>query len=183
MTLIVIAGTSGSGKNTIVSRLLERFPDLFVSLSTTTRARRPGEQEGVDYHFVSDDEFDEMVEAGEFLEWFEVYGHRSGTPRAPLEAALAAGRTALLWLDVQGALRVKEEMPEAVLVFVKAPSRDEQRRRLEGRGDDPATIERRLAAAGGEEAQAEQFDHLIVNDDLDLAVAAAATILEGRSGP
>ena len=183
MGLIVLAGTSGSGKNSIVTGLLDRFPDLWVSLSTTTRPPRPGEVEGVDYHFATDAEFDAMVESGQFLEWFEIYGHRSGTPRGPLEKALDEGRTALLWLDVQGALRVKDVIPGAVLVFVKAPSREEQRRRLEARGDQVAAIERRMAAADREEAQAAHFDHVIVNDDLDQAVDAAATIVGGRSGP
>lgn len=174
----MIAGTSGSGKNTIVEHLVERDPDLWVSTSLTTRLPRPGEEDGVDYHFVSDEEFDRVRDQDGFLEWFQIYGHRSGTPRAPLERVLEQGRTALLWLDVQGALAVKEEIPEAVLVFVRAPTREEQRRRLEARGDPADVVERRLAAAEQEESQSHRFDRVVVNDDLGEAVAEVAAILE-----
>lgn len=175
----MLSGPSGVGKNSIVEAVLQRHPDVWVSVSMTTRRARPGEIDGADYHFVSDEEFDRVRDAGGFLEWFEVYGHRSGTPRRPVEAALAGGRTVLLWLDVQGALSIKEQMPEAVLVFVKAPSREEQRRRLEARGDDLEAVERRLAAAEREESRAERFDHVVVNDDLERAVDEVAAILEG----
>lgn len=176
---MVIAGTSGAGKSSIVERLRERFPDLWESVSMTTRAPRPGEVEGRDYCFVDDAEFDRVRDAGGFLESFEVYGHRSGTPKTPVFEALARGELVLLWLDVQGALAVKDQIPDAVTVFVRAPSRDEQRRRLEDRGDSPESIERRLAASAGEEAQAEHFDHVVVNDDLDRAVEETAAILGG----
>ncbi len=178
MALVVITGTSGAGKNSVVDGVLERHPDLWESVSMTTRAPRRGEVPGEDYHFVTDEEFDRVRDAGGFLEWFEVYGHRSGTPRAPLEEALERGDTAVLWLDVQGALAVREQLPEAVLVFVQAPSRAEQRRRLERRGDSPEVVERRLAEAEWEEAQAPRFDHVVVNDDLDRAVEEVSAIIE-----
>lgn len=183
MPLLVIAGTSGSGKNTIIDRVVEAYPDVWVSTSMTTRDPRPGEVEGKDYYFVSDDEFDRVRDADGFLEWFEVYGHRSGTPRAPVEEQLATGRTVLLWLDVRGALAVKELIPPAVIIFVQAPSREEQRRRLEARGGDTtAYIERRLAEADWEEEQAHRFDRIVTNANLDEAVDEVAGILEDLRG-
>lgn len=182
MPLLVIAGTSGSGKNTIVDRVVEAHPDVWVSTSLTTRAPRPGETEGEDYFFVTDEEFDRVRDAGGLLEWFEVYGHRSGTPRAPVEEQLSLARTVILWLDVKGALAVKELIPTAVTVFVRAPSRDEQRRRLEARGDTEDVIERRLAAAEWEEQQAHRFDHIVTNANLDEAVDDVAGIVEELRG-
>lgn len=182
MPLLVIAGTSGSGKNTIVDRVVEAYPDVWVSTSMTTRDPRPGEHEGEDYFFVTDEEFDRVRDAGGLLEWFEVYGHRSGTPRAPVEEHLGLGRTVILWVDVKGALAVKELIPTAVTVFVRAPSRDEQRRRLEARGDADDVIERRLAAAEWEEEQAHRFDHIVTNANLDEAVDEVAGIVESIRG-
>ena len=151
-------------------------------MSWTTRAPRPGEAEGVDYHFVTREEFERLRDAGGFLEWFEVYGDLKGTPRQFVVDALAAGHDVLLELDVHGALAVREALPEALLVFVRAPSREEQRRRLEARGaDDPEAIERRLARAEAEEQIAhEQFDAVIVNDDVGRATAELAAIVEAR---
>ena len=116
------------GKGTIVRSLLARYPGLSLSVSVTTRAPRPGEREGVDYFFVSDDRFDELVEQGELLEWAEIYGHRSGTPRAPIRDLLAAGRDVLLEIDVQGADWVRKRAPDAVLVFLRPPSLEELER-------------------------------------------------------
>jgi guanylate kinase len=150
-------------------------------VSANTRPRRAGEREGVDYLFMTREDFEALRDAGGFLEWFDVYGDLKGTPRAPVEEHLAAGEDALLELDVQGAQAVKRAFPDAVLVFVEAPSREEQRRRLVDRGlDDPVEIERRLAAARDEEAQARQFDAVVVNDDVDTAVAEVAGILNAR---
>jgi guanylate kinase len=184
--LLVLAGTSGAGKGTIGKLLLAREPALRWSVSWATRPPRPGEVDAVDYHFRSREEFAALRDAGGFLEWFDVYGDLKGTPRGPIEAWLAAGDDVLLEIDVQGALTVKEALPEAVLVFVEAPSREEQRRRLLGRGtDDAAAIERRLAEADAEErVAAERFDHVVVNDDLERAVGEVAGILaDRRSGP
>jgi guanylate kinase len=177
----VIAGPSGVGKGTVVRKLLERDPSIWLSVSATTRPPRAGEVAGVDYQFVTRDEFDALRSRGGLLEHFPVFGHSYGTPRAPVEEHLAAGDDVLLELDVQGALAVKQAHPDAVLVFVKPPSREEQRRRLVARGvDDPAEIERRLAAAETEEAEARSFDAVVVNDDVDTAVAEVAGILEHR---
>ena len=179
---MVLAGTSGAGKGTIGRQLREQDPKLRWSVSWTTRAPRPGEVEGVDYHFVSREEFERLRDAGGFLEWFEVYGDLKGTPRQFVVDALAGGHDVLLELDVHGALAVREELPEALLVFVRTPTRDEQRRRLEARGaDDPEAIERRLARAEAEEQLAdEQFDAVIVNDDVGRATAELAAIVEAR---
>ena len=152
-------------------------------MSTTTRARRAAEVEGVDYHFVDTAEFVADRDAGGFLEWFEVYGDLKGTPRAPVEAALAAGRDVLMRKDVKGALAVKEHYPEAVVVFVKAPSPEEQRRRMLERGESAGTVEARMAEAAAEEAMAARFDAVVVNDDLDGAVERVAAILKARTRP
>jgi guanylate kinase len=161
-----------------VQRLLDRDPRLWFSVSANTRAPRAGEVEGRDYVFLDRDEFERIRDAGGFLEWFDVYGDLKGTPRAPVEEHLAAGDDVLLEVDVQGALAVRDAYPGAVLVFVKAPSRDEQRRRLVERGeDDPEAIERRLARADAEEALADRFDAVVVNDDPDRAAGEVAAIL------
>jgi guanylate kinase len=137
--------------------------------------------DGVQYRFVSPDEFEALGSGGGLLEAFEVFGHSYGTPRAPVEEHLAAGQDVLLEIDVQGAQAVQEAFPDALLVFVRPPSRDEQRRRLVERGvDDPAEIERRLAAAATEEAYAGDFDAVVVNDDVDAAVDEVAGILMSR---
>jgi guanylate kinase len=166
------------GKGTIVRRLLDGDPRLWFSVSATTRPRRAEEVEGRDYVFLDREEFERLRDAGGFLEWFDVYGDLKGTPRPPVEEHLAAGRDVLLEVDVQGALAVRGAYPDAVLVFVKAPSRDEQRRRLVERGeDDPEAIERRLARADAEEALADRFDAVVVNDDPDRATEEVAAIL------
>jgi guanylate kinase len=161
-----------------VRKLLQLVPRLWFSVSATTRPGRAGEVDGKDYLFVDRDEFDGIRDGGGFLEWFEVYGDLYGTPRRPVEEHLAAGDDVLLEVDVQGALAVKEADPNSVLVFVKAPSRDEQRRRLLERGqDDAAAVERRLAQAEAEEAAAGRFDAVVVNDDADRAAREVAAIL------
>jgi len=161
-----------------VRRLLEREPHLWFSVSANTRERRPGERDGVDYRFMTREEFEALRDRGGFLEWFEVYGDLKGTPREPFEEHLAAGDDVLLEVDVQGALTVRERFPEAVLVFVKPPSREELRRRIAARGDaDAADVERRLTAADAEEAHAAEFDAVVVNDDVDAAVDQVAGIL------
>lgn len=182
--LFVIAGPSGVGKGTVVRHLLARVPDLYLSISVTTRRARPVETDGVDYVFVSDDRFDEMVAAGELLEWAQVFGHRSGTPAAPVEDSLAAGRDAILEIDVQGARQVRERSPEAVLVFLAPPSMEELERRLRSRGtEDEEKVARRLAQAGEEMAQQGWFDHVVVNDDAERASAEVAAIIWGSHDP
>jgi guanylate kinase len=174
----VLAGPSGVGKGTIVRKLLERDPRLWLSVSATTRSRRDGEIDGKDYLFLDRREFERVRDEGGFLEWFDVYGDLYGTPRDPVEQHLAAGDDVLLEVDVQGALAVREKYPDSVLVFVKAPSREEQRRRLLERGrDDPEAIDRRLAQAETEEAAADRFDAVVVNDDADRAAQEVAAIL------
>jgi guanylate kinase len=165
-----------------VRRLLAQEPGLWFSVSANTRAPRPGEVDGRDYLFVTREDFERRRRAGGFLESFDVYGDLKGTPRAPVEEHLAAGDDVLLELDIQGALAVREAFPQALLVFVKPPSREVQRRRLLERdaGVDPAVLERRLARAADEEALAGRFDAVVVNDDLDQAVAEVAAILEDR---
>ena len=174
----MLAGPSGVGKGTIVHELLERDPHLWLSVSATTRSRRDGEVDGKDYVFLDRHEFERIRDEGGFLEWFDVYGDLYGTPRGPVEEHLAAGDDVLLEVDVQGALAVREKYSDAVLVFVKAPSREEQRRRLLERGqDDPEAIERRLAQAEEEEQAAARFDAVVVNDDADRAAREVAAIL------
>ncbi len=180
--LLVLAGTSGAGKGTIGALLRESEPALGWSVSWTTRAPRPGERDGVDYQFVTREQFEAKRDAGGFLEWFEVYGDLKGTPRDYVEQRLADGRDVMLEIDVNGALAVQAAIPDALLVFVTAPSAEEQRRRLLQRGsDDPAAVERRLARAAEEERIArESFDRIVVNDDPRRAAAEVAAILHER---
>jgi guanylate kinase len=145
----------------------------------TTRRPRPGERDGIDYHFVSDEEFDLLVAGGELLEWAHVVGHRSGTPARPVEEALAAGRDVVLEIDVQGARQVREGGSEAVLIFLAPPSMEELERRLRSRGtEDEARLALRLATAKQEMAQLPLFDHVVVNDRLDEATAQVEAIIQ-----
>ncbi len=185
--LVVVAGPSGAGKGAVVKGLLQRHPEIWYSVSATTRPPRPGEEHGVDYLFVSEEEFARIDAEGGFLEAFDVYGQRKGTPRAPIEERLARHEDVLLEIDVQGALAVKEQIPEALMVFIKPPSRDEQRRRLKTRqahtGESDQEHEQRLAAAGAEEELAGRFDAVVVNDDVDRAVGEIAAILAAHRTP
>jgi guanylate kinase len=180
--LLVLAGPSGAGKGAVGARLRAIRPELQWSVSWTTRPRRPGETDGVDYHFVTREEFERLRGDDGFLEWFEVYGDLKGTPARFVRDALGAGHDVMLEVDVQGALAIKAAVPEAVLVFVKAPSRAEQRRRLEARGTEaPDAVERRLAEADEEERTAEgAFAAIVVNDDVDRAAAEIAGTLDLR---
>jgi guanylate kinase len=180
--VVVIAGPSGTGKGTVVRRLLEREPRLWYSVSATDRAPRPGEVDGRDYRFMSHDDFRELRDLGGFLEWFDVYGDLKGTPRAPIEQHLAAGDDVLVEVDVQGALAIRDTHPDAFLIFLKPPSREVQRERLLDRDPaaDPADLERRLAAAAAEEDKAATFDAIVVNDDLDRAVDELVALVEQR---
>ena len=150
-------------------------------MSATSRPPRPGEVDGVDYHFVTRAEFERERDAGGFLEWFEVYGQLKGTPRVPVEAAVAAGRDVLLEIDVQGALAVREQFPDALLVFLRAPDAAAQEARLRGRDtDDEEQLARRLETARREEALADRFDAVVVNDDVERAAGEVAAILDAR---
>jgi guanylate kinase len=169
--LVVLAGPTAVGKGSVAAAVRERHPDVWISVSATTRAPRPGEQEGVHYFFVSDDDFDGMVERGELLEWAVVHrSARYGTPRGPVEAALAAGRLALLEIDLQGARQVRSTMPDALFVFLKPPSWDELVRRLVGRGTETeAERSRRLETALEELAAEREFDVTVVNHEIHSA--------------
>jgi guanylate kinase len=169
--LVVLAGPTAVGKGSVAAAVRERHPDVWISVSATTRSPRPGEQEGVHYFFVSDDEFDGMVERGELLEWAVVHqSARYGTPRGPVETALAAGRLALLEIDLQGARQVRSSMPDALFVFLKPPSWDELVRRLVGRGTETeAERTRRLETALEELAAEREFDVTVVNHEIHSA--------------
>ena len=170
-TLTVLAGPTAVGKGTVVADVRAHHPEVWISVSATTRAPRPAEVNGEHYWFVSDAEFDELVSRGELLEWALIHGAaRSGTPRAPLEATLAAGRSALLEIDLQGARQVRESTPDALFVFLAPPSWEELVSRLVGRGtDDEAERERRLETARVELAAQEEFDAVIVNSEVHAA--------------
>ena len=170
--LTVLSGPTAVGKGTVVSRLAADHPEIFVSVSATTRAPRPGEVHGRHYLFVTEAEFDALVGEGALLEWAVVHGtHRYGTPRAPVVAAVEAGRPALLEIDLQGARQVRAAWPQARFVFLAPPSWQELVRRLVGRGTESAAQrERRLETARAELASATEFDHTIVNGDVGQAV-------------
>jgi guanylate kinase len=171
--LTVLSGPTAVGKGTVVTRLIQLHPEIFVSISVTTRPPRPGEIDGVHYHFVSDDQFDTLIADGALLEWAVVHGvQRYGTPLAPVMQALAAGRPALLEIDLQGARQVKSSLPEARFVFLAPPSWQELVRRLVGRGTESAAQrERRLETARAEMAAQGEFDEVVVNHEIDQAVA------------
>ena len=161
-----------------MQRLLERDPSLYFSVSAKTRAPRPGEVDGREYRFVSEDEFDRMIGRGELLEHASMFGHRSGTPAGPVEERCAGGSDVLLEIDVQGARQIRERVADAVLIFLEPPSREELIRRLEVRGTEHgADLERRLAAVDRELAEGERFDHRVVNDDVERAADEVAAIL------
>ena len=166
--LAVLAGPTAVGKGTVAADVRRHHPEIWISVSATTRSPRPGEQDGVHYWFVSDEEFDRMVAEDELLEWAVVHqAARYGTPRKPVEQALADGRPALLEIDLQGARQVRETMPEALFVFLMPPSWDELVRRLVGRGTEAEEErERRLATARGELAAEAEFDVTIVNHEV-----------------
>jgi len=165
--LTVLSGPSGVGKSTVMAHLRSSHPKVWLSVSATTRKPRPGETHGVEYFFISNDEFDLLVEQGELLEWAEFAGHRYGTPRRPVLERLASGVPVLLEIDVAGARQVRERMPEAVLVFLMPPSWDELVRRLVGRGTEAEdVIEARLALARAELAAEHEFDVSLVNTSI-----------------
>jgi guanylate kinase len=178
--LFVITGPSGVGKGTLIRGLMERVPDLYLSVSATTRPPRPGERDGIDYHFLTPEEFDREVAEGAFLEHADYAGRKYGTLRSEVEGRLRAGIPVVLEIEVQGARQVRAAMPEAVQVFVAPPSLEALRSRLIGRGtDEPAEVERRLRVAEQELAARPEFEHVVVNDRLEDAIEQLTSIVQG----
>jgi guanylate kinase len=183
--VFVITGPSGVGKGTLIRGLLAEVPELQLSVSATTRTPRPGERDGVDYHFLSQDEFANRVAAGEFLEHASYSGQRYGTLRSEVERQLGEGRPVVLEIEVQGARQIRAAMPEAVAVFIAPPSREALRARLVGRGTDtPEEVQKRMQTAERELEAQPEFSHVVVNDRLEEATAQLAGIvraaLDGR---
>lgn len=182
--LVVLAGPSAVGKSTVVRGLRSAVPDLYFSVSMTTRAPRPGEVDGKDYFFVTPEHFQGRIDRGEMLEWADIHGglQRSGTPAGPVQEAMDAGRPVLVEVDLAGARNIKRLLPEARTVFLAPPSWDILVQRLTGRGTEtPEVIERRLATAREELDAQGEFDVVVVNDNVDTAVATIAGILQGTS--
>jgi guanylate kinase len=170
--VFVITGPSGVGKGTLISALLERVPDLELSVSATTRPPRPGEVDGREYHFLDPEDFERRVAQGEFLEHATYSGNRYGTLRSEVERRLGEGKSVVLEIEVQGARQVRDAMPEAVQVFIAPPEPADLRRRLRGRGtDDPDAIEARLETARRELEAQDEFAHVVVNDEIERAAA------------
>ena len=179
--LLVISGPSGAGKSTVVFKAIEGREDVCFSTSVTTRSPRPGEVDGREYFFVDFERFREMVENDELLEHAEYVANRYGTPRAYVEQRMAEGLNVVLDIEVQGARQVRKKMPEAVLIFIAPPSIEELERRLRGRGTDTeAAIEGRLIRARQEFQEADFYDYLIVNDDVEKAAAKLNAIIEAE---
>jgi guanylate kinase len=173
-----VSGPSGVGKGTVIRELRQLVPDLLESVSANTRAPRQGEVDGVDYHFISEQQFREMIEAGEFFEWADVYGELKGTPKQEINRAFSEHRDIVVEVDYQGALSIKGQEPQAVLVFVAPPSWEELERRLRGRRtESPEALQRRLHTAIIEIESIEKFDYVVVNDEAARAARDIAAIL------
>jgi len=179
--IVVVSSPSGTGRTTIIERVLREDSRLRYSTSVTTRPQRPGEKEGKDYFFVSEKEFKQRIERGEFVEWAEVHGFMYATPKAPLVEIVQQGGVIILDIDIQGAMQVKEKFPHCVTIFVAPPSLESLEQRLRNRGtDSEEMIKRKLQDALRETAKIPEYDYLIVNEDLDTAVRQLQAILEAE---
>lgn len=176
--LFVLSGSSGVGKGTVISGFLQRNPSFSLSISCTTRKKRPGEVDGVNYFYLTKEEFEESIEKGEFLEWTEFAQNLYGTKRAFVEKCLINGKDLLLEIETIGALKVKEQMPEAVLIFIAPPCLEELENRLRKRHtEDEATIQKRLSVVREELERAKKYDYTIINDDLDRTICELEQII------
>jgi guanylate kinase len=181
--VFVITGPSGVGKGTLIGALMRRLPALELSISATTRIPRAGERPGVDYHFLSQDDFEKRIAAGDFVEHADYAGRKYGTLRSELERRIQAGTPVVLEIEVQGARQVRSSVPGAVQVFIAPPSLDALRKRLTGRGtDDPEEVERRLEVAAQELQAQSEFEHVVVNDRLEEAVENLSEIVQSELG-
>lgn len=177
--LLVLSGPSGCGKGTIVSRILSQREDTVLSVSITTRAPRPGEIDGVHYYFITRERAEEMIQGGEMLEYAQYSGNYYGTPRAAVEAQLEAGKNVILEIEVQGALQVMERVADHVSVFLAVPSMEELERRLRNRATETEeSIQKRLAAAEFELEHAKDYQYIVLNDELEAAIAQLNTIID-----
>jgi guanylate kinase len=182
--LFIFSAASGTGKTSLAKALVEQMPEVAFSVSHTTRAPRPGEQHGVHYYFVTPQQFDEMVAADRFLEHAKVFGNSYGSSRAVTENLLRQGKSVIFDIDWQGARAIKEKMPEAVSIFILPPSRAALQERLTARGQDsPEVVESRMRAAVSEMSHYKEFDHLVVNDDFNAALADLKAIIRGDGSP
>lgn len=179
--LFVVSGSSGVGKGTVLKGFLSRNPDFMLSVSCTTRAPRSGEVDGVNYFFMTKEDFKDCIENDKFLEWAEFAGNFYGTKKKFINQCLAEGKDIILEIDTQGALQVKKQMPEAVLIFICPPSLEDLEKRLRGRHtEEEEAIQKRLEAVKEELSRAENFDYKIVNDDLDNAITELERIISGE---
>lgn len=178
----MVAGPSGAGKGTLIRELLQRYPSVWLSVSSTTRNPRPGEKEGVHYNFLDEESFRDLAERGAFLEWAEVHGNLYGTPLEDVEKIISRGKDVFLEIDVKGARQVISRKPEAVTIFVVPPSERILEERLRGRGtEDEGELERRLQNALEESKEQEDYDYVVINDDLNRAVREFCAIYEKES--
>jgi len=182
--LFIISGPSGAGKSTILNHVLDSMPEVYFSISATTRAMRPGEVHGEHYHFISQEEFDRLAEEGGLLEYARYVGNSYGTPAEPIQEKLNAGINVLLDIEVQGAEQVKEKMPEAIAIFLSPPSLEVLETRLRDRGTDTEEkIKNRLETAKRELEQVERYDYLVVNDTIEQAVKEVESIIQSGGTP
>ena len=180
--LVVVSGFSVSGKGTIMKKLMEKYSDKYaLSVSATTRDPRPGEEHGVDYFFVTKEEFEDMIQKGALVEYAQYESNFYGAPKAYVEEQLSAGKSVILEIEIQGALKIKEQFPDTLLLFVTAPSAEELKNRLTGRGTEtPEVIAARLSRAVEESQGMEEYDYLVINDKIDETVDLVDTIIEGQ---